>query len=63
VAAGMIMGRILENIRIQPNVSWNLDEQEMEDLRTEWAIKSVRKAPKLLQHLGIDPVTGQAIAK
>ena len=63
VAAGMIMGRILENIRIQPKESWKLDEQEMDDLRTEWAIKSVRKAPKLLQHLGIDPVTGQAIAK
>jgi len=63
VAAGMIMGRILENIRKQPEEFWKLDGTEKEALRTEWAMKSVRKAPKLLRHLGIDPETGLQLPK
>lgn len=63
VAAGMIMGRILENIRKKPDPTWMLQASEMEALRTEWAMKSVRKADKLLKHLGINPETGDPNVK
>lgn len=54
VAAGMIMHRIIENIRKLPPCDWQLSAKEQDALRLEWAIKSVKKARSLLRHLGFE---------
>ena len=61
VAAGVIMHRILENIREKPRSEWEIPEEEAHQLRINWALKSVRKSAKLLAHLGIHPETGEAL--
>jgi len=60
VAAGIIMHRILENIHQRPPIDWSITGEEADQLRVEWAMKSVRKSKALLKHLGIDPDTGKA---
>lgn len=54
VAAGMIMHRIVENIRELPASDWQLSVAEREILKLDWAVKSVKKAGALLRHLGFD---------
>lgn len=52
VAAGMIMHRVMENIRTLPDSSWQLSAEEQAELKLDWAMKSVKKADTLLKHLG-----------
>lgn len=52
VAAGMIMHRVMENIRRLPDSSWQLSAEEQAELKLDWAMKSVKKADTLLKHLG-----------
>ncbi len=52
VAAGMIMHRVMENIRTLPDSSWQLTTEEQAELKLDWAMKSVKKADTLLKHLG-----------
>lgn len=52
VAAGMIMHRVMENIRTLPDSSWQLSAEEQVELKLDWAMKSVKKAETLLKHLG-----------
>lgn len=54
VAAGMIMHRIMENIRELPAFEWQLSPEERETLKLDWALKSVKKASALLRHLGFE---------
>jgi len=61
VAAGVIMHRILENIREKPRCEWEIPEEEAHQLRISWALKSVRKSAELLAHLGIHPETGEPL--
>lgn len=63
VAAGIVMSRILENLRRRPRAAWQLTEEEAHALKTEWAIKSVRKADQLLKHLGVTPTSGSLLRK
>ena len=53
VAAGMIMHRIMENIRTRPHDEWQLTELEKEELLLDWALKSVKKSDAILKHLGL----------
>ena len=53
VAAGMIMHRIMENIRTRPHDEWKLTELEKEELLLDWALKSVKKSDAILKHLGL----------
>jgi len=53
VAAGMIMHRIMENIRTRPHDEWQLTELEKEELLLDWALKSVKKSDAILRHLGL----------
>lgn len=54
VAAGMIMHRIMENIRKLPPDEWQLTTEEQDALKLDWAVKSVKKADALLRHLGLE---------
>lgn len=53
VAAGMIVHRIMENIRTRPRKEWQLTELEKEELLLDWALKSVKKSDAILKHLGL----------
>lgn len=53
VAAGMIMHRIMENIRALPPETWQLNADEKEALLLDWALKSVKKSDAILKHLGL----------
>ena len=53
VAAGMIMHRIMENIRTRPHEEWQLTKLEKEELLLDWALKSVKKSDAILKHLGL----------
>lgn len=53
VAAGMIMHRIMENIRALPPETWRLNADEKEALLLDWALKSVKKSDAILKHLGL----------
>lgn len=53
VAAGMIMHRIMENIRGLDKAEWQLSPEEQAELKLDWAMKSVKKADTLLKHLGL----------
>jgi len=53
VAAGMIMHRIMENIRALPPETWQLNADEKEALLLDWTLKSVKKSDAILKHLGL----------
>ena len=53
VAAGMIMHRIMENIRTLPPEAWQLTHHEREELLLDWALKSVKRSGAILKHLGL----------
>ena len=53
VAAGMIMHRIMENIRTLAPEAWQLTHHEREELLLDWALKSVKKSEAILKHLGL----------
>jgi len=53
VAAGMIMHRIMENIRTRPQKEWQLTRIEKEELLLDWVLKSVKKSDAILKHLGL----------
>lgn len=59
VAAGMAMYTISERIRTRPSPEWKLSEREKEELKTVWAMKSIRKAEEILKHFDICPSTGR----
>ena len=53
VAAGMIMHRIMENVRALAPEAWQLTQHEREQLLLDWALKSVKKSDAILKHLGL----------
>ena len=53
VAAGMIMYRIMENIRALPPETWQLTADEKEEILLDWVLKSVKKSDAILKHLGL----------
>ena len=53
VAAGMIMHRIMENIRTLPTEAWKLTDDEKEELLLDWTLKSVKNSEAILKHLGL----------
>ncbi len=53
VAAGIIIQRIMENIRNLPPEDWQLAPREKDAVMLDWALKSVKKSDAILKHLGL----------
>lgn len=58
VAAGMAMHTLSGRIRNLPATEWGLSEEEKHRLKTEWAMKSIRKSAEILKHFNLCPTTG-----
>tara|TARA_B110000285_G_scaffold235545_1_gene317968 strand:- start:3947 stop:4648 length:702 start_codon:yes stop_codon:yes gene_type:complete len=61
VAAAIALYELSKRCRLQPRSTWSLSEEEKETLRSEWAMKTVRKSDLILKRLGISAQTGRPL--
>ncbi len=62
VAAGIVMNDIARRVRNLPAKTWRLSEDEKDELRADWAMKTVRKSDVILKQLKISPASGETLS-